>query len=102
MRRDPVKFRIPGLRVGALLDLYRWRLREHRGQELLAGLGIAIGVALFFGVLIANTSLIGSTSQLIHTVTGSADFEVTARSIEGFDERLVGQAAKLPGVKGAA
>ena len=35
-----------GIRVGVLGRFYRWRLREHGAQELLAAAGIAVGVAL--------------------------------------------------------
>ena len=42
------------VRVSTLLALYGWRLRRHKVQELLAGIGIVVGVALFFGVLVAN------------------------------------------------
>jgi putative ABC transport system permease protein len=93
---------IAGLRLSALVDLYRWRLGAHKAQELLAGMGIAIGVALFFGVLVANTSLIGSAGQLIHAVNGSARFQLAARSSEGFNEALVKRVARLPGVRVAA
>lgn len=102
MNRPTPALRIAGLRIGALFELYRWRLRQYKVQELLAGLGIATGVALFFSVLIANTSLIGSASQLVRSVAGSADFEVAARSPEGFEERLAQRASRLPGVKVAA
>ncbi len=93
---------IAGLRVSALIDLYRWRLSNHKAQELLAGMGIAIGVALFFGVLVANTSLIGSASQLIRAVDGSARFELAARSSEGFNEGLASRVGGLAGVRVAA
>jgi len=91
-----------GMRPSALLDLYRWRLRNHGVQELLAGLGIAVGVALFFGVLVANTSIEGSAEQLLHAVTGSASIELSARSSSGFDERMVTAVRELPGVQVAA
>jgi putative ABC transport system permease protein len=65
-------------------------------------MGIAIGVALFFGVLVANASLIGSAGQLIHAVNGSANFQVASRSSEGFSEMLVKRVARLPGVRVAA
>jgi putative ABC transport system permease protein len=93
---------IMGIRPGALVDLYRWRLSNHKANELLAGAGIAIGVALFFGVLVANTSLIGSASQLVHAVTGSARFQLAARSPEGFDQALAIRVNGLSGVKVAA
>jgi putative ABC transport system permease protein len=93
---------ILGLRVSALLDLYRWRLSNHKAQELLAGLGIAIGVALLFGVLVANSSLLGSASQLVHGVTGRAHLQLAARSPEGFEQRIARRVALLKGVRVAA
>ncbi len=94
--------RILGLRPGALLDLYRWRVSDHKAQELLAGAGIAIGVALLFGVLVANSSLIGSTGQLIKGVSGAAQLQLAARSSQGFSETVAQQVGDLPGVKVAA
>jgi putative ABC transport system permease protein len=101
-RRRAPRPTIMGMRPSALVDLYRWRLSNHRTQELLAGTGIAIGVALFFGVLVANTSLVNSTSQLLHAVTGTASLQLAARSPEGFDEDLAKRVAALPGVQIAA
>jgi putative ABC transport system permease protein len=102
MNRRLPKPKIFGLRISALVDLYRWRLSNHRAQELMAGLGIAIGVALLFGVLVANSSLIGSASELVHGVTGKARFQLLARSPEGFEQRIAKQVSRLPGVKIAA
>jgi putative ABC transport system permease protein len=86
------------VRLSALVELYRWRLKNHLVQELLAGLGIAFGVALFFGVLVANTSITSSATRLVHAVTGSSQFEVAARSSAGVDESVVDQVARMPGV----
>jgi putative ABC transport system permease protein len=93
---------ILGVRVSALVDLYRWRLATHKSQELLAGTGIAIGVALLFGVLVANASLVGAASQLVNGVVGKARYQLVARSPEGFPEALAKRAERLPGVKVAA
>ena len=90
------------VRVSTLLALYGWRLRRHKVQELLAGIGIAVGVALFFGVLVANTSTTSSESQLIHAVTGSARLQLAARSSAGFEARLVERVRELKGVEVAA
>ncbi len=98
MRRRRRVVTIMGLRPSALLDLYRWRLSEHRAQELLAGSGIAIGVALFFGVLAANGSLIGSAGQLMRAVNGHAQLELAARSPEGLPQSLARRVFELPGV----
>jgi putative ABC transport system permease protein len=78
------------------------RLRLHTGQELLAGSGIAVGVALVFGVLIANASITGSAGELIHQVVGSARLQLAARSPAGFDEQLASSVRKLPGVRASA
>jgi len=94
--------RIAGVRLSMLFHLYRVRLRSHAVQELLAGSGIAIGVALVLGVLVANTSLTSSAGQLVHQVVGKARLQLASRSQEGFDQRLALQAQHLPGVRVAA
>lgn len=94
--------RIFGVRLSVLAHLYRVRLRSHAVQELLAGSGIAVGVALVLGVLVANQSLTGAASQLVHEVVGSARLQVDARSQLGFDQRLALAARSLPGVRVAA
>jgi putative ABC transport system permease protein len=94
--------RILGIRLSMLLYLYRRRLRAHPVGELLAGSGVAIGVALVFGVLLANASLTSSASDLVHGLTGSARFALVARSSQGFDGRLAERAGSLPGVQVAA
>lgn len=85
-----------------LVRLYGWRLRRHTGQELLAGTGIAVGVALIFGVMLANTSIVGSAESLASSIAGRARLQVAARAEGGFPEALSERAAKLPGVKVAA
>lgn len=89
---------ILGLRPSMLLRFYGWRLRRHGAQELLAGGGIAVGVALVFGVLVANNSLIGSASGLLHGLVGSARLQLVARSSAGFDVGLAEQVRALPSV----
>ncbi len=90
-----------GVRVSMLFRFYGWRLRRHTAQELLAGGGIAVGVALVFGVLVANTSLMGSAGDLLHGLVGSARLQLVARSSNGFDKRLAATVRQLPGVKAA-
>ncbi len=87
-----------GVRAGSLVTLYRWRLRQRWAQELLAAAGIMIGVALVFGVLLANSGITGSAGRLVHQLVGSARLQLAARSGEGFDERLAEAAGRLPGV----
>jgi putative ABC transport system permease protein len=94
--------KILGVRLSMLLFLYRRRVRAHPIQELLAGSGVAIGVALVFGVLLANASLTGSASELVHGLAGSATLQLSARSAQGFDSRLAEAAGNLPGVEVAS
>lgn len=70
-------------------------------QELLALLGIAVGVALLFASQIATTSLNGSVKQLTNEVVGRMQFQLDARKAQGFDQRLLGEVQKLPGVRAA-
>ncbi len=85
--------------IGILFEQYLWRLREHTMQEIMACIGIAVGVALFFGVLTANTSITGSAPQLIHQIVGSAQLVLNARSSEGFPENIANDAGQLSGVR---
>jgi putative ABC transport system permease protein len=94
--------RIFGIRLSMLFRLYGWRLRRHTGQELLAGTGIAIGVALIFGVMLANTSILSSAEALASSIAGRARLQISARTEGGFPEALSERAAKLPGVAIAA
>jgi putative ABC transport system permease protein len=87
------------VRLSGLLTLYRWRVRRHAMQELLAGAGIAVGVALCFGVLVANTSISASARALIEGVTGSARLQLSARSAAGMPEATVQRVERLQGVR---
>ncbi len=86
----------------ALAYLYRNRLRVHAGQELLAGLGVAVAVALVSATLIANGSIAGSAGDVVHTVIGPANLQVRTRGPEGFSEALLPRVEHLQGVQQAA
>ncbi|MBB4660814.1 FtsX-like permease family protein [Conexibacter arvalis] len=90
------------MRLEALLYFYGRRLRTQPVQELLAGLGIAIGVALTFAVLVANSSVAGSAEQVARSVVGTADLQVAARGARGLDEQLLAGVRATPGVVHAA
>ncbi len=85
-----------------VLFIYRARLRARLVlvQELLAVLGIAVGVALLFASQVASTSLNGSIRQLTSGVLGGASLQLVARDPQGFDERLLSRVRSLPGVRG--
>jgi putative ABC transport system permease protein len=90
------------MRPYALLYLYRRRLRAHAAQELLAGTGVAIAVALLFAALVAQGSIAGSSREVIRAVIGPASMQLRARGNEGFSEALLARVENLPGVKQAA
>jgi putative ABC transport system permease protein len=58
-------------------------------------------VSLVFGVLVANSSILGSTREAINAVNGSASIELVARSPRGFDQELAQQVSLLPDVQTA-
>jgi putative ABC transport system permease protein len=95
----PLNPKVLGVRLTMLLYLYRRRLRAHPVQELLAGAGIAVGVALVFGVLLANAGLTSSVEQLVHGLSGSARLALVTRSSTGFPEQLTERVRRLPGVQ---
>ncbi len=90
------------MRLSALLYFYRRRLRVHAVQELLAGLGVAICVALVFATIVASESVVGSANQVVRAVVGPASLQLHANGASGFDERLLARVERLPGVRQAA
>ena len=85
-----------------LVYLYRRRLRAHLAQELLAGLGVAIAVALLFAVTVADGSIASSATEVVHAVIGPANLQLRARGSGGFDEGVLARVEALPGVSQAA
>ena len=82
-----------------LVYFYARRLRAHPVQELLAGLGIAVGVALIFSVQVANNSVTGGSSQVVQSITAGADLQLRALGPAGLPESIADRARRLPGVK---
>ncbi len=82
-----------------LLFLYVQRVRTHPLQELLALVGIAVGVALVFAVQVANTSVSGSVEQLVHGITGQFSLQVSAHDSRGFSEGLAAEVRGIDGVR---
>jgi putative ABC transport system permease protein len=90
------------VRFSGLLYLYGRRLRTRPIQELLAGIGIAIGVALVFAVQVANSSITDASSAIVRGIAGSASLQLRSRDAAGFDEKLIARVRRLPGVQQAA
>lgn len=92
----------PLMRPYALLFIYRNRVRAQASQELLAGAGIAIAVALIFATLVASGSIAGAASEVVHKVVGPSKLQLRALGPEGLEEHLLARVERLPGVKQAA
>jgi putative ABC transport system permease protein len=91
------------MRLSSIAHLYRVRLRARNVlvQELLAVLGLAVGVALLFSSQVASASLSGSVTQLTNGVVGDSTYQLQARSARGFSDALLHSVQRLPGVKAA-
>ncbi len=91
------------MRLSNIAHLYCVRLKARvvLVQELLAVLGIAIGVALLFASQVASTSLDGSVAQLTNGVVGPSQYQLKARGPGGFSEAMLGAVQRLPGVRAA-
>jgi putative ABC transport system permease protein len=91
------------MRVSSIAHLYRVRLKARAVlvQELLAVLGLAVGVALLFASQVASTSLNGSVRQLTNGIVGKSQYQLESRDPRGFDERLLSEVQRLPGVSAA-
>ena len=92
----------PLMRPRALVYFYRRRLRVHAVQELLAGAGVAVSVALVFATIVASASIAGSASEVVHTVIGPAQLQLLARGPKGMPESLLIRVQRIPGVAQAA
>jgi len=91
-----------GVRFSGLLYFYGRRLRTRPIKELLAGVGIAIGVALVFAVQVANSSITEASSAIVRGIAGTASLQLRSRDQNGFDARLLARVRALPGVALAA
>jgi len=90
------------LRPYALLYIYRRWLRTHAVQELLAGAGIAVAVALVLAATVAERSIVGSTRQVVQAVVGRATLQLRAPGNGTFDESVLAKVETIPGIAQAA
>jgi putative ABC transport system permease protein len=92
------------VRLSSIAHLYRVRLKSRAVlvQELLAVLGLAVGVALLFASQVSSASLNDSVSQLTRELVGQMQLQLDTRGPGGFDQRLLGEVRRLPGVSEAA
>lgn len=83
-----------------LLYFYRRRLRARLVQELLALVGIAVGVALLFAVQISNSSLRASLVDYSDGLLGRSDLQVVGPGGTSLDASVAERIARIDGVEG--
>lgn len=88
-----------------MLQLLRWigirHLWREGGTTLPAILGVALGVAVFVAIRLANHSALASFRATVDAVAGTANLQIAATG-EGLDERLFADVRRMPGVQAAA
>jgi putative ABC transport system permease protein len=80
-----------------LLLVLNVRLAHQRARALLSIIGIALGVALGFGVHLMNRAAVEELAAAVRALAGDADLEVLGGR-SGFDESVYVAVARLPGV----
>jgi hypothetical protein len=78
------------------LALYARQTRQ-RGRTLLSVLGVALGIALGFGVDLVNRAAVEDLTAGVRAIAGEADLEVRGGR-GGFAESVFATVAKLPGI----
>src|SRR5260370_25379094 len=71
--------------------------RRPRGRMALSVAGIALGVALGYGVHLVNRAAVSDVAAAVRALTGEADLEVRGARA-GFSESLYPRIARVPGV----
>jgi putative ABC transport system permease protein len=71
--------------------------RRDRGRMALSVIGIALGVALGYGVHLVNRAAVSDVAAAVRSLAGEADLEVRGGR-GGFPEALYPKIAQLPGV----
>ena len=99
---DVARPQVGRLRLGSALRLYLIRLRGRRVQELLAILGIAVGVALLYASQVASTSLSGPVKAINNGLVGRSQLQVLSRANVGMPAAVYDQVLAIPGVRRAA
>jgi len=82
-------------RALAFITLRQWRI--HKLRLALTILGIGLGVAAFFAVRTANTTLLNSLQVTVEKLAGKATLQITAGE-SGFPEEILEIVRSTPGV----
>ncbi|TMI38125.1 MAG: ABC transporter permease, partial [Betaproteobacteria bacterium] len=87
--------------MGGMLRLLLLGSHRPRGRALLSVLGIALGVALGYGVYLVNRAAVDELAAAVRGLAGEADLEVRGGR-GGFPDSLYPAIARLPGVASAS
>src|SRR2546429_6564756 len=87
--------------VGGMLRLLLLGSHRPRGRALLSVLGIALGVALGYGVYLVNRAAVDELAAAVRGLAGEADLEVRGGR-GGFSDPLYSGLAPLPRVVSAS
>lgn len=82
-------------RLGGLLRATAGSLAAGRGRTLVSVAAIALGVALGYAVQLVNRVAVSEFTQAVQTLSGAADLWIRGPQ-GGFDERVLGEVARLP------
>ncbi len=83
---------------GALWQITFKQWRAHRLRVALTTLGIALGVAVYFGIRTGNATLLDSLRSTVEKLAGKATLQVTAGEA-GFSEKVLDTVRATPGVQ---
>ena len=75
--------------IGLRYLSWRYWLR-HKGAFVLAGLGVALGIAVWVAIQIANASVLGAFSASLDAVAGRANLQIRGGS-SGLPDKLLGE-----------
>jgi putative ABC transport system permease protein len=82
-----------------LLRLISWPyVRKHGLRSLLTMLGIAMGVAVYVSMHLANEAVLGSFAETVNRIAGRTQLQITAGE-PGFDETVLERVQALTDVK---
>lgn len=84
--------------LGALWLITFKQWRAHRLRVVLTTLGIALGVAVYFGIRTGNATLLDSLRATVEKLAGKATLQVTAGE-SGFSEKVLDTVRATPGVQ---
>jgi putative ABC transport system permease protein len=85
-----------------MLWLVSWQyIRKHKLRSVLTVVAIAIGVAVFVAMRLANAALLGSFQETVNRVAGATELQISAGDL-GLAEEVLERVQSMKGVRVAA